>query len=309
MKLITLTLNPAFDIHCHTPHFEPFHENLADITERDAGGKGVNISRALCAVDRENLALVVLGEENGENFAACLKKDGLLLLPITVAGRIRENITLHTDDQDETRISFRGFSAPEGLLDSVYDAIEAMLDGECIVTLTGSLPSGMSMSSVKAFLEKLSKKGVRVVIDSRSFGLSDLIEAKPWLIKPNEEEIAVYLGRDPEGIDAIVEAAERLQRGGIDNVMISLGGRGALLVSHEGRFMAEPPKIAALSTIGAGDSSIAGFLHAAANGENSESCLGSAVSFGTAACMTSGTKPPRAEDIADIRKRVKTKRI
>ena len=111
MNIITITLNPAFDIHCHTEQFAPYHENLAKITARDAGGKGVNISRALAANSVPNTALVVLGEENAEDFRRSLSKSGVQTKEICVKGRIRENITLHTDHAPETRISFQGFPA------------------------------------------------------------------------------------------------------------------------------------------------------------------------------------------------------
>ena len=110
MKIITITLNPAFDVHCFSENFRPYHENLAKITASEAGGKGVNISRALTVCGTENLAFVVLGEENGDGFARAMSADGMTYRTISVAGRIRENITLHTDHADETRISFSGLN-------------------------------------------------------------------------------------------------------------------------------------------------------------------------------------------------------
>ena len=123
---------------------------------------------------------------------------------------------------------------------------------------------------------------------------------KPWLIKPNEEEIGEYLGRSIDSFAEVEAAARELFDTGIENVMISLGAKGALLVCEDGAFVATPPKVDALSTIGAGDSSIGGFLAAAAQGLGSSEMLRTAVAYGTAACMTSGTKPPRAEDVKTV---------
>ena len=95
MKIVTLTLNPAFDVHCFCDNFKPYHESIAQMTSRDAGGKGVNVSRALTANGTENLAIVVVGKENGTEFCQALQKDGLSVFAIWVDGRIRENITLH----------------------------------------------------------------------------------------------------------------------------------------------------------------------------------------------------------------------
>ena len=93
MRIITLTLNPAFDIHCDCANFKSYHDSIAKITAKDAGGKGVNISRALTFNGMENTAVVIVGKENGDEFCNSLKKDGIIVAPIWTDGRIRENIT------------------------------------------------------------------------------------------------------------------------------------------------------------------------------------------------------------------------
>ena len=165
------------------------------------------------------------------------------------------------------------------------------------------------MSAVKTFLKELQEKGARIVIDSRSFTLSDLCEMKPWLIKPNQEEISMYLGREIDGFTEVLDSARELFGKGIENVMISLGAKGALLVSGEGAFVAEPPVIEAKSTIGAGDSSIGGFLAAAKAGLDRAQMLRYAVAYGSAACMTEGTRPPKREDVEALLPQITTKKI
>ena len=147
------------------------------------------------------------------------------------------------------------------------------------------------------------------MIDSRSFSLDDLRELRPFLIKPNQEEISEYLCREIDSFDEISEVAMALHSGGIENVMISLGGDGAMLACDEGVFVATPPRIDALSTIGAGDSAIAGFLAASKSGKSAPECLCNAVSFGSAACLTEGTKPPRPKDISDLLPLITLKRL
>ncbi len=300
MNIITVTLNPAFDVHCSIANFAPYHENLAEITSRDAGGKGINISRALTSYGTKNLAFVVLGDENGDSFIRALNEENILFDSITVRGRIRENITCHTEGVPETRISFKGFDINEEILHRAYEMLIPRIDSDTVITFTGRVPEGLSMKSVKKFLQGFKEKGARLVIDSRSFSLDDLKELKPWLIKPNQEEISEYLGKDVKSFDEITTAAKELHNEGIENVMISLGADGAMLVCDDGIFVAKPPKIDAISTIGAGDSSIAGFLAAAGKGEDASSCLRYAVTFGSAACLTEGTNPPRDEDISWI---------
>ncbi len=300
MKLITLTLNPAIDVHCTAEHFEAEHENLAVITEREAGGKGINISRALTVNKVDNLAILAVGDVNGEDFCRELDRDGMKYSVITLRGRIRENITIHTKDAPETRLSFTGFDTDNSLLSAFEEKLLPMLESGDIVTFTGRVPSGIDMSAVKDFLRKIEAKGAKLVIDSRSFEKDDLVEMKPWLIKPNEEEIAVYLNRKVDSFDSVLDGAKQLYKEGIQNVMISLGAAGALLVCAEGVIIAKPPKIKALSTIGAGDSSIAGFIAAASRGASAAEMLRTAVSYGSAACMSSGTRPPMSEDVSAI---------
>lgn len=309
MNIITLTLNPAFDVHCTAEIFAAGHENIAKIISRDAGGKGINISRALINNGVESTAFAVLGDENGREFCDMLTADGLSVNFVTLPGRIRENITVHTKNAAETRLSFTGFSADDSVITKIEEKLESCLVCGDILTVTGRITDGVSVESVKKMILALKEKGVKIVIDSRSFSLDDIIECAPFLIKPNEEEISEYLKRDVTEFADIVSQAEKLNKAGIENVMVSLGKKGALLVCRDGVFTALPPEIRAVSTVGAGDSSIAGFIAAFSNGNDFCECLATAVSFGTAACLENGTRPPTAENIEKIRKSVITKRI
>lgn len=309
MKIITLTLSPAFDVHCLTEDLRVGHENLAKIIRREAGGKGVNISRALKVNDTESLSVVLLGSENGDDFEKYLLADGLNSSTITVSGRIRENITLHTSSGEETRISFEGFSADPSVLDKIRDKLDKIqLDG-VFVTLTGRAPSGIDMLHIKNFLKHLRQRGARLIIDSRSFSLADLAECSPYLIKPNQEEISTHMGKEISTLAEAIEAARAIHGQGIENVMITLGDKGAALVSDNGVWTAIPPRIEAISTIGAGDSSIAGFLYAVSEELDEGQALRRAVAFGTAACLTEGTLPPRKEDIEKINSQIKLNRM
>ena len=300
MNIITLTLNPAYDMHCSAPSFEAEKENFVSVLSLDAGGKGVNISRALKSNGVENLALVVLGSENSADFEKSLKADNINYLPVMLNGRIRENITIHPTAASETRISFAGFKVDDSLCDTVYSALEDKVSADTIITFTGSLPTGVNMAKVKALLAKLKKLGAKIVIDSRSFTLSDLTEIKPWLIKPNQEEISHYLKREIASFEEVIESARQLHGEGIENVMISLGSKGALLVCAEGAFTAKPPAIKPISTIGAGDSSIAGFVAASKEGKSAADCLKNAMAYGNAACLTQGTRPPEPQRVKEV---------
>lgn len=307
MKVYTITLNPAYDVHAYAENFAPFHENLANVTSREAGGKGVNLSRALQNGGTENTAVIVLGKDNCGEFKAELENAGLQTILLEKPGRIRENLTLHCANQPETRISFSGFKVDDSLLNEVSALLD--VDADTVITFTGRVASGMSMDKVKLFLKDLQEKGAKIVLDSKSFSIEDIFEIHPWLIKPNQEEISEYLGCEINTIEDAMDKAQIFANHGVTNVMVSLGEQGALLLHNGSCWIATPPVIEASSTIGAGDSSLAGFIAAAKKGEEAAGCLRNAVTYGTAACLTEGSLPPTAADIARIYPQVQVKQI
>ena len=299
MKIYTLTLNPAFDLHCKTEYFSLGHESFFDVLSCEAGGKGVNISRALLSGGVNNTAIVVVGNQNGQEFCNNLNNDKIDYIPVFVEGRIRENIVLHDKTDVETRVSFNGFAVDKTLFNAIISKLD-FVDENTIITLTGSVPKGLCIEEIKSFVKYLQDKGCKVVIDSRSFSLEDLIEIKPFLIKPNQDEISHYLKEKIDSPEKAKKVANVLFNKGIQNALISLGGDGAVLGCKEGVFYVKSVNVPVVSTIGAGDSSVAGFIKAFVEGKTSLDCLKTAVAFGSAACMTEGTKPPKIKDIEHI---------
>lgn len=308
MKIITLTLNPAFDVHCECDNFKPYHESIAKITSKEAGGKGVNISRALTENGVENQAIVIVGTENGDEFCKALQNDGLSVFSVWAKGRIRENITLHEQVNPETRISFEGFCCDGSILTEIEEKI-ANADNQTVITFTGSIPKGIRIEDVLSLLNKARDKGAKIVIDSRSVSFEQLIDFKPWLIKPNKDEAQSYTGLKINSVNDAVVIAKNLNDKGVENVIISLGRDGAVLANESGEYIATTPDLLALSTIGAGDSMLAGFIDGIAKGLNIESVLKRAVAFGTAACLQEGTKPPKKQDVIDVEKQVMVRKI
>lgn len=301
MKIYTITLNPAYDLHATAGSLALQCENHLTLQKRDVGGKGINISRALKRNGTPNTAITVLGADNSSELKSCLTNEGIEHMYIELSGRIRENLTIHVPNSDETRISFDGPRLDASILGSIYDIIETSgIDSNTIITLTGSVPDGIPMPKLLSLLSRFRTGGAKIVIDSRSFALDDLIYARPWLIKPNRDELSAYAGAELKSFNDCLDIAKRLRNSGIENVMASLGGLGAMLVTKETVITAIPPSVRVCSTIGAGDSSIAGFIAAYASGKNSEEQLRTAVAYGTAACLLEGTAPPEPYDIAEI---------
>ena len=304
MKVYTITLNPAFDVYAKTSDFCAEKECLADIIRRDSGGKGINTSRALSVLGVENTAFLLVGEENKDEFIKELKGYNLDFRYVTVSGRIRENITLKSQGKKETRISFRGFYADKKSLDQLFSLLFENDLKDSYVTLSGSLPVGISAEDVLPYLKKAKDCGARIIIDSKNFTKADILSLAPFMIKPNEEEISLYTEGSSDDIDSALRSAKSLQNQGIDNVIITLGPRGGVLANDRGVFSARPPKISVKSTVGAGDSTVAGFIYAVINNETGFDALKTALSVGTAACMSEGSEPPRKEIIKEVRENI-----
>ncbi|MBQ9757560.1 MAG: hexose kinase [Clostridia bacterium] len=303
MKIFTITLNPAFDVHYNVENLELRKENYAYSVTKHAGGKGVNVSRALKGYGIENTACLVLGKTGGKEFLDALKADGLLCRTLMKDGMVRENITLHSND-GETRISAEGGDTDEEILARLFDMMKAECDENTVVTFTGRLPKGITKEAATEFLLKIKGLGAKVVVDCNSFSKDELFSIKPFLIKPNEQEIEQLLGKRADSADDAAYLAKILFEKGIENVIISLGPLGFAYYGAGGASLVSVPKIEAVSTIGAGDSLIAGFVAGLTKGLKTEDTLRLAAAFGTAACLAEGTRPPTKENIEKIFERV-----
>ena len=297
MKIITLTLSCAFDLHLSCEELVLGHENFVGISSRIAGGKGINCSRALNALGVENIAVALLGTEQASEFLQSIEADGVSAVAVITEGRIRENITVHPKEGKETRISIGSGRAGAQAMGQIRERLLELFEDGCTVAMMGSVPEGIELSELKKLLKELKARGARIVIDSRSFGVADLAEVGAYLIKPNEEELARYTSEQINGVDSAIAAARMLHGLGIENV----------LVNSEGVTVAEAPRIKALSTIGAGDSTVAGFLAGKALGQANEDCLALAVATGSAACLTEGTSPPKKEEVERLRGEVRVR--
>lgn len=303
MKVFTLTLSPAYDVHIDAPGFACGIENHAKITSYEAGGKGLNVCRALLSGGIDNIPIILAGKENDGIYRKALSELGCKYVVIPTEGRIRENMTVHDENGKETRICFSALPVEESVIDEVAELIQP--DEDTIVTITGRVPDGVGKAKLFAFVRRLTDSGAKVVIDSKSFTLNDLVELKPWLIKPNQEEISAELGCKIETVQDLEKHVKMLEATGIENIIVSLGGEGAVLIRKGELWTAVPKRITPVSTIGAGDSMVAGFICGYARGNDAEGQLRMAVAFGTSACLTEGTMPPERETIETVYKEIK----
>lgn len=299
MNIITMTLNPAWDVHISAEALVVGKDNPATLLRSDAGGKGINVSRALDVAGVENLCFLVLAAEDGESFLAPLRKMGVNFKYESVEGRVRVNYNVHTKD-GETVIATQGPTIDSALLSKIEAEICAPLAEGDVLCFNGRLSPTTDKSSVIDMLIRLGQRGVRVILDSKSITLADIIAIKPFMVKPNKDELEDLFGVRITSDEELLRAMRVLSDGGVEQVLVSLGAKGAALLCDEGFFLAETPKIDVISAIGAGDSMIAGYICAINCGLPAEERLRRSVAFGSAACLSEGTMPPESSKIDEL---------
>ncbi len=304
MKIFTVTLNPVYDVFYRVPDFKLSEENQATSVSVFTGGKGVNVSRALLNCGYDTRAYLLLGHENCQPFIDGMNVAQMPTRLFYTEGRMRENVTLVDDDGNETRIVMNSFSANPETLGYILSALKNEVTSNDIIACCGRFPAGIPTADTVAFIEGLKSITDKVALDTKSIGLRDVLEISPWFIKPNEKEVEALVGYRCSEKEVAVKAAEELYNKGIKNVMISLGERGAVYCGELGKCYINIPEVATVSTVGAGDSTVAGFLAAYSDNPELDNCARMACAYGTACCLEPGVNPPTAEKIKEIASKI-----
>lgn len=312
--ILTVTPNPSIDRTVVLPGtLTRGAVHRADSVLFQPGGKGVNISRACVAAGVPTVA--VLPVAAGDAFVAELAQLGVEVRPAPPTGPMRINLTITEPDGTTTKINTAG--AGVGRSDLAHLA-EIVLDAAASVrprwvVLAGSLPPGAPADWYAQIGAALRSDGHRFAIDTSEEPLTALLaaggSAAPDLIKPNAEELASATGGDPVLFEADPEAAAtaaaRLVGTSAGIVLATLGAAGAVLVDGDGAWHATPPPTTVVSTVGAGDASLCGYLLADIRGASAPERLATAVAYGAAAAGLPGTTPPTPTDLRTAEVRVR----
>ena len=311
-QVITVTLNPAFDRAVKLDGFEEERVNRVLSERVDPGGKGVNVSRVLTAFGIPNTAVILAGQDNVAAFRRQLQQEKVRAAFLPIDGCIRENNTFTLPDGRVFKVDKAGTRVGSQVLLQVEHAIsEQLVDAaSTVVVFAGSLPPGLEAGAFADFLRSLQANlHVRIALDTQSLDAAQIVNARPWVIKPNIHELRAMTGRELNERREIVAAAMSLIRQGIGNVMVSMGADGLLVVDRKQAVQVTPPKVEALSTVGAGDSTLAGFLFAKHRGLSNEHAAPIAATFGTASVLVEGTAPPRKDAVSKLLKQMFVSRM
>ena len=261
LEFITVTLNPAIDQTIFVEDLTPGAVHRAKDSHRQAGGKGINVATMLSLYGKSVAVTGFLGASNPSIFSKHFKEYGLRDEFIRVGGETRTGIKIvDTISSETTDINLLGPSPLETQQRDLVDRIQKIAKPGMWVVLAGSLPKNVKPEYMRTLIKAVHSAGSLVAVDSSGEALATAIDAGADLVKPNVDELSEYLGEDLTEFSSAVAAAKNLHREKIPNLVVSLGGQGALFLTPDAELMAGAPKVKVISTVGAGDSMLAGVL-------------------------------------------------
>ena len=283
--IYTVTFNPAIDYIVKIDTLKEGVTNRSLSEKIYFGGKGINVSCVLAQFGLPTTALGFIAGFTGDALEKEMNKIGVKTDFIRLkSGETRINIKLKSEK--ETEINGMGPDVEESELSELYEKLNNLKDGDFLV-LAGSVPKFVKKDIYCDILEYIKEKNVKIIVDATGDFLTNTLKYKPFLIKPNNFELEEIFGRKLENDLEISECAKKLREMGALNVLVSLGGDGAMLVTENGDVLrCRAPKGEVINTTGAGDSMVAGFIAGFSEYEDFESALKMGIAAGSASAFS-----------------------
>lgn len=278
--ILTVTPTPAIDLTLELDELVLGALNRSDLSEREASGKGVNVSWALHRAGVDTVALFPAGGSGAVFMTQALSDANLPHRIVPITEDVRTNITIRPHRGTETKVNSPGnrLTDPERL--AFADAVEQELGRATYMCLSGSAPTDAPEGFMAELVSLAKKQGVPTIVDTSGPALTDAISAQPDVITPNVHELCQITGTSFDTVGEVERAAHDVRLGGVETVIVTLGASGALLVDGQGTLWAQAKGVKPLNSVGAGDALTAGYL---ATQESRETMLATAVWWASSA--------------------------
>ncbi|WP_375748372.1 1-phosphofructokinase [Vibrio sp. HN007] len=257
-KVVTVTLNPALDLTGSLNTLNVGSVSLVNKGSLHAAGKGVNVAKVLSDLGAEVTVTGFLGKDNEEMFCQLFEEMGAKDQFVRVNGATRINVKLVEESGSVSDINFPGVEVKQPEIDEFEKTIFELAKDHDYFVIAGSLPKGISPELCASWIQRLHELGKKVLFDSSREALAAGLDANPWLIKPNDEELAEFTGRTLESAKECQLAAMTLADKGIENIVVSMGADGVMWLNDNQWVRSQPPRMEVVSTVGAGDTLVAG---------------------------------------------------
>lgn len=285
--IYTVTFNPSLDYVMNVPRFKEGVVSRSENEEVYAGGKGINVSYVLKNLGIDSISLGFIAGFTGDKIEQMLNESGCHTDFIGLTkGFSRINVKLK--GENESDINGAGPSIDKDSLKILLYKIEKLKDGDILV-LAGSIPKSLSEDIYKDIMISLKDKNIKIVVDATNDLLVNVLEYKPFLIKPNNHELGEIFNKELKTEDEIIFYAKKLQEKGAQNVLVSMAGDGAILLTAQNEvYKSIVPKGKLINSVGAGDSMVAGFLYGYLETGDYQNAFKLGVATGSASAFSSG---------------------
>lgn len=290
-QIVTITFNPCIDKSAAIPQLIPEKKLSCTEPRFEPGGGGINVARAIKKLGGEATAIYPSGGYTGKFFNDLLAKENIPAVIIGIENSLRENVIVVDESSNKQfRFGFPGARLLEQEWQQCIDAIGKINNVEFLVA-SGSLPEGVP-DDIFARLATISrKKNLKLVVDTSKAALRHAANEGVFMLKPNVNELSSLLGKKQLRRTEVAQAATKIiEKGSCEVLLVSLGEEGAMLFTRDDQLQVSAPKVEKKSTVGAGDSMVAGFVLNLSQGKNFEEALRYGVACGTAATMRPGTE-------------------
>ena len=308
--IATITLNPCLDEHITVNGLVVEEANRWSKLRRYAGGKGIDVSRAIHEMDSRTIAYGFIGGPEGRAVEILLDEEGVQFSFTPIEQETRTNfIITDTKTSQQTRIDAPGPRISKKELERFYRKVGEIHPEPDLIVASGSIPPGVPVNIYYNIVMEAKGYGVRTILDSEGKWLEEGIQAKPYLIKPNVHEAEELLKRELPSEEAIIEAAVDIVEMGIEIVVISRGENGIIAATKQSIVKAVPPPVKMRNAVGAGDCTTAGLALKLAYREPVIEACRLGVAMGTAATLTPGTELCHRADVEKLLPQIKVWKI
>jgi 1-phosphofructokinase family hexose kinase len=307
--IVTLTMNPAIDRTIAVDRLA-FDDRAYILSSADSpGGRGINAAAVIHSFGGKTLAIIPAGGERGESFGHYMENRGFPVTMVPIRNDIRLNFTI-TDRHGLTiKLNELGPRLDRDELSRIEAAVEARIGDARWLMLCGSLPPGVPVDFYAQLVTRARKKKVRTLLDTDGEALAQGIEAGPTIVTPNQQEAERLLNTVLLTRAHSLAAVRRIESMGAESVVLSLGSRGAIGASNAAMFEAIPPRVDAISPIGAGDALAAALLWSIENGDDFKQALRWGVAAGTASARLPGMQFATLEQARDVHEEVELRGV
>ncbi len=308
--IATVTLNPSLDRHVEVENLVLDDTNRWVSFKRQPGGKGINVSRVVRELGGETVAYGFIGGHAGDDMKNLLKEENVPCDFVRIKAEIRSNFII-TDlkTHRQTRISAPGPQVAPAELRKLIDKITNIRPKPDYMVFAGSVPPGVPYYIYRELIEKIKALGIKTVLDTADMWLIEGVRAKPDIIKPNVREAQTMLGMELKTEEDIIYGVKTIVSNGIGIAAISRGKDGIIIADKNSVLKVVPPQVEVMSTVGAGDSAVAGLVLKLCQGGSLEEASILAVAAGTAATLTPGTELCHKEDVDRLLPMVKAENL